>query len=93
MSQHKFYIVAFIVLTTSILFSQNSVNQDVDIINMRIQNYITQSGFETERGDYYNAKENLEKALKLANQIDDKKKQGSIYTKIAKVQFIVEEPE
>ncbi|MEO7282236.1 ATP-binding protein [Gelidibacter sp.] len=60
---------------------------------MRIQNYITQSGFETERGDYYNAKENLEKALTLAKQINDKKRQGSIYTKIAKVQFIVEEPE
>ncbi|MEO5789394.1 ATP-binding protein [Gelidibacter sp.] len=93
MSQYKFYIVAFFVLTSSILFSQNSVNQDVDIIKMRIQNYITQSGFETERGDYYNAKENLEKALTLAKQINDKKRQGSIYTKIAKVQFIVEEPE
>ncbi len=93
MSQPKYYIVTFFILISSLLFSQNSANQDVDIIKMRIQNYITQSGFETERGEYYNAKENLEKALTLAKQIDDKKRQGSIYTKIAKVQFIVEESE
>ena len=93
MYHSKYYIVAFVVLISSMLFSQNSVNQDIDIIKMRIQNYITQSGFETERGDYYYAKENLEKALTLAKQIDDKKKQGSIYTKIAKIQVVVEEPE
>ncbi len=73
MYHSKYYIVAFVVLISSMLFSQNSVNQDIDIIKMRIQNYITQSGFETERGDYYYAKENLEKALTLAKQIDDKK--------------------
>ncbi len=93
MSQPKFYIVAFFVLISSLLFPQNSVNQDIDILKMRIQNYITQSDFETERGDYYYAKENLENALILAKQIDDKKRQGKIYTKIAKLQFTVEEPE
>ena len=93
MSQFKYHIVAFFVLISSVLFSQTSNIEDVDILKMRIQNFITQSSFETERGDFYNAKDNLEKALALAKQIGDKKSQGSIYTKIAKVQFIVEEPE
>lgn len=93
MALHKNYIVAFFILITSLLWSQNGTAQDVDILKMRIQNYVTQSGFETDRGDYYNAKDNLRKALSIAEKIGDKKKQGSIYTKIAKVQFIVEEPE
>ncbi|MEO8774170.1 MAG: ATP-binding protein [Gelidibacter sp.] len=93
MSQRNYYIVAFFVFLSSVLFSQSGTNQDIDILKMRIQNYITQSNFETERGEYYNAKDNLRKALSIANQIGDKKSQGSIHTKIAKVQFIVEEPE
>ncbi|RAJ22332.1 hypothetical protein LX77_02644 [Gelidibacter algens] len=93
MSQSNYYIVAFFVLISSALFSQNAADDDIDILQMRIQNYISQSGFETERGDYYNAKDNLEKALVIASNIGDKKSEGSIHTKIAKVQFIVEEPE
>lgn len=93
MSQPKYYIVAFFVVISSALFSQNTADEDIDILKMRIQNYITQSGFEAERGDYYNAKDNLGKALLIANKIGDKKSEGSIHTKIAKVQFIVEEPE
>ncbi len=93
MSQPKYYIVAFFVVISSALFSQNSADEDIDILKMRIQNYITQSGFEAERGDYYNAKDNLGKALLIANKIGDKKSEGSIHTKIAKVQFIVDEPE
>ncbi|RXJ46131.1 response regulator [Gelidibacter gilvus] len=93
MSQPKYHIVAFFVLISMTLFAQNNATEDIDILKMRVQNYITQSGFETERGDYYNAKENLEKALAIAKQIGDKKSEGSIHTKIAKVQFIVEEPE
>ena len=93
MSQTKYYIVAFFVLMSSLLFSQKTANQDVDILKMRVQNYITQSGYETERGDYHNAKDHLVKALAIAKQMGDKQNQGSIYTKIAKVQFIVDEPD
>lgn len=93
MALPKYYIVAFFILLSLTMFAQNSASQDVDILKMRIENYITQSGFETERGEYYNAKDNLQKALAIAKQINDKKRQGSIHTKIAKIQFIVEEPE
>ena len=78
---------------SSVVFGQKTNDSDVDLLKMRIESYITQAGFESERGDFYNAKDNLEKALEVANQIDDKKSKGTIYTKIAKVQFLVEEPE
>lgn len=93
MSQYKYYIVAFFILICSTLYSQSTVDEDIDILKMRIQNHITQSGFETERGEFYNAQDNLEQALVIANKIGDKKSEGSIYTKIAKIQFIIEEPE
>uniref|UniRef100_UPI00404B9E5E ATP-binding protein n=2 Tax=Gelidibacter sp. TaxID=2018083 RepID=UPI00404B9E5E len=93
MSQTKSYIVAFLMCLSSVVFGQKTNDSDVDLLKMRIESYITQAGFESERGDFYNAKDNLEKALEVANQIDDKKSKGTIYTKIAKVQFLVEEPE
>lgn len=93
MSQPKYYLVAFFILLSASLYSQNAADEDADILKMRVQNYITQSGFETERGEYYNAKDNLDKALVIAHKIGDKKTEGSIHTQIAKVQFIIEEPE
>ncbi|OUR94400.1 hybrid sensor histidine kinase/response regulator [Flavobacteriales bacterium 34_180_T64] len=93
MSQIKYYIFAFLVFLSSISLAQNTADEDEDFLKMRIKNHITQAGFDSERGDYYNAKDNLEKALEIANKISDKKSEGSINTKIAKVQFIVEEPE
>lgn len=93
MSQIKTYIVAFLICCASVVFGQKATDSDVDLLKMRIESYITQAGFESERGDFYNAKDNLEKALEVANQINDKTSKGKIYTKIAKVQFLVEEPE
>ena len=93
MSQINIYIVAFLIGCSSIVFGQKANEDDVDLLKMRIESYITQASFESDRGDFYNAKDNLEKALEVANQIDDKKSKGIIYTKIAKVQFLVEEPE
>lgn len=93
MSQIKYYIVAFSICLCCSLFAQNNADEDIDILKMRVEKYVTQSTFETERGDYYKAKDNLEQALAITKKIDDKKSAGKIYTQIAKVQFIVEEPE
>lgn len=93
MSQIKTYIVAFLIGYSSFVFGQKTSANDTELLKMRIESHITQAGFESDRGDYYNAKDNLEKALEVANQIDDKKSRGIIHTKIAKLQFLVEEPE
>lgn len=93
MSQTKYYIVAFLMCFSLQLFAQNTTDEDVDLLKMHIENYITQASFESDRGDFYNAKDHLEKALEIAKKIEDKKSEGRIYTKIAKVEFTVEEPE
>ncbi|MFC4723463.1 ATP-binding protein [Geojedonia litorea] len=91
MSQIKYYIVAFLLGFSMLLSAQNGGEQDVDVLKMRIENQITQASFDMERGNYFNAKDNLEKALEIAIQINDKVEQGIIYAKIANLQFIVEE--
>ncbi|WP_299367995.1 ATP-binding protein [Winogradskyella sp.] len=58
---------------------------------MRLQERINQAKLESDRGDYYDALGNLDKALNIAIKIDDKKNQGIIHTKIAKVRYLVGE--
>ena len=91
MSQIKYYIVTFLIILSISSSAQNSGDEDRDLLQMQIQNQITQAGFDIERGNYFSAKDNLEKAMEIAVQIDDKKEQGIIYAKIANLQFIVEE--
>lgn len=93
MSLINYYIFVIFIGISSLGFSQDVANEDVDVLKMRIENYIGHSDLETERGDYYSANDNLEKALILAKQIKDKKSQGILHTKIAKLQYSVEEPE
>ena len=93
MSHINYYFIALFICLSSIGYAQNATNEDRDVLEMRIQNYISHSDLESERGDYYSANDNLEKALLLAQQIQDKEGQGIIHTKIAKLQYAVEEPE
>jgi hypothetical protein len=92
MSQIKYYIVIFLVCFSSQLSSQNTVD-DADILGLRLENHITQASFDSERGNYYSAKDNLEKALEISVKLGDKKSEGIIHTKIARLQFTVDEPE
>jgi signal transduction histidine kinase/ActR/RegA family two-component response regulator/uncharacterized protein HemY len=71
--------------------AQNNDIEDTDVLKLLIDNTIIQSEFDQKRGDYFNAKENLEKALELAIKIEDKKTQGIIYTKIGELQFTINE--
>tara|TARA_R110002111_G_scaffold147341_1_gene214137 strand:- start:7126 stop:9291 length:2166 start_codon:yes stop_codon:yes gene_type:complete len=65
--------------------------EDKDMLALLLQEHIEQARIESDRGDYYNAKDNYDKALEIAVKIDDKSQQGTIHTKIAKVQFFVGE--
>ncbi len=93
MSHINYYIIAFLICITSLGFSQDVPNEDIDVLKMRIENYIGHSDLENERGDYYSANDNLEKALILAVQIKDRKSEGIIHTKLAKLQYSVDESE
>jgi len=93
MSQIKYYIFAFLACFCSLIFAQQDGSEDTDRLALRIQNFVDQAKLENDRGDYYNAKDNLDKALVIAVKIDDKSNQGKIHTKIAKVQFLVNKQE
>jgi len=93
MSHISYYILFVFICLSPVIYAQNMINEDRDVLEMRIQNYISHSELESERGDYYSANDNLGKALLIAEQIEDKESQGVIHTKIAKLQYTVEEPE
>lgn len=92
MSRIKYSIFVFLVSFMCFSYAQNST-QDDDLLKMRITNHLDQANFENQRGDYFEAEENLEQALEIAIQLNDKKSVGVIHTKIARLQFLVQEPE
>ncbi|MDC3260826.1 ATP-binding protein [Winogradskyella sp.] len=73
-------------------YAQNTGELNTDDLTVDLQQQLDQVEILTERGDYYNAKENLKKALEIAYKFDDKISQGIINTKIGKLQFLVNEP-
>jgi len=73
-------------------YAQNTGELNTDDLTVDLQQQLDQVEILTERGDYYNAKENLKKALEIASKLDDKISQGVINTKIGKLQFLVNEP-
>ena len=89
MSQVKYYILVFTACFCTLAFAQQVIKEDTDKLALKLQEYLDQAKLSSDRGDYYNAKNNLQKALDVSISIDDKSSQGKIYTKIAKVQFLV----
>ena len=87
MSQGKQLILALSLLFCVSVFSQQNATEDVQGLAQNITFHIGQAEFDVERGNFFIAEENLQKALDFAIQIDDKKSQGRIYTKMAKIHF------
>lgn len=91
MSQIKYKIFVFLACFCSLIFAQQVVSEDKDMLALTIRSHIKKATLDSERGNYYNAKDNLDKALEIAKKIDDKVNQGVLHTKIAKVQFLMNE--
>ena len=91
MSQIKYYIFVFLACFCSLIFAQKDSVEDIDMLALRVQNHLDQAKLDSDRGNYHSAKDNYNKALVIAEQIDDKSSQGKIHTKIGKVQFLVGE--
>ncbi|WP_040278372.1 ATP-binding protein [Psychroserpens damuponensis] len=94
MSLYKYYILALFLTLSCASFAQNFDNENVndeEAQKLRVENIITQSEFDLKRGNFFNSKENLEKALELAIKIEDKKKQGIILAKIGELEFTINE--
>ncbi len=91
MSQIKFYIFVFLACFSCVLLAQQDEIEDADMLPLRLQNHIDQAKLDSDRGDFYKARNNLDKALEISKKIDDKTNQGVIHTKIAKLQFLMYE--
>ena len=91
MSRIKYHIFVFLACFTSLFFAQQQVVEDEDMLSMRLSERINQAKLESDRGDYYDALGNLDKALEIANTISDVENQGKIHTKIAIVRYFVGE--
>ncbi|WP_053990177.1 ATP-binding protein [Mangrovimonas sp. TPBH4] len=92
MSQIKYFILILGFSCWLQLGAQNNAD-DRDLLQMRIENLITHASLNNSRGDYYSAKENLTKALEIAKTIGNKQSEGIIHTKIAKLQYTIQEPQ
>ncbi|MBO3115859.1 response regulator [Winogradskyella sp. DF17] len=91
MSQIKHFIFIFLICLSNTTAAQINGIEDKDMLSMRLQNHIDQAKLESDRGDYYNAKNNLDKALEIAIKINDQENEGRIYTKTAKLLFLLGE--
>jgi len=87
MSQVKQYILTFLLLYGVFVFAQKNASQDVSDLSNTISFQIGQADLDVGRGNFFIAQENLQKALDIAEQIDDKKSKGIIHTKMAKIYF------
>ena len=91
MSRIKYHIFVFLACFCTLVFAQIEGVEDTDLLSMRLQERIIQAKLESDRGDYYNALDNLDKAKAIAEKIDDNVNLGSIHTKIARVRYLVGE--
>jgi len=85
------HILAIFMLLSLSVSSQNSIEKDPEIIQNTINYRITQSEYDIEKFNYFEAQNKLDEALELAEKIDDKKSIGLIYSKKGKLQLIIEE--
>lgn len=93
MSRVKYAIFVVLACYTCLLAAQLDVAKDQDKLVLDIQSRLNQAQIDLDRNDYYNATNSLNSALEIAQQIEDKSSEGLIYTKLAKVQYFLDEPD
>ncbi|WP_299778289.1 ATP-binding protein [uncultured Formosa sp.] len=87
----KSYLVGILILFTISLNAQETVSNDPETIQNTIDYRITQAQYDLDNNNYYPAKKKLEEALKLAENIENKKSIGLIYSKIGKLEYVIED--
>ena len=91
MSRIKYYIFVFLVLFVTPFYSQNNIEDDVALERNRIEVFIQNAEKETKQSKFYNAINILEKAFEAAEKINDEKNKGIILSKIANLQYLLED--
>ncbi|HLV69493.1 MAG TPA: ATP-binding protein [Xanthomarina sp.] len=93
MSRFSNYICAIILLLSFSVSSQTTFEEDEETIQNTIDARINQAQKDIEKNAYFEAQEKYDQALELAIKIDNQKSIGIIYSKIGKLQYIIEEPD
>jgi signal transduction histidine kinase/CheY-like chemotaxis protein len=91
MSRIKYYIFVFLVLFVTPFYSQNNIEDDVALEQNRIEVFIQNAEKETKQSKFYSAINILEKAFEAAEKINDEKNKGIILSKIANLQYLLED--
>ena len=92
MPQIKYYIFVFFVLIASQTYPQNKIGDDPTLEKNKVEVAVNNAEKDIQNGNFYNAIKTLKEALLISENIDDKKGQGIILSKIAKLQYNIEEP-
>ncbi|MBT8244663.1 MAG: response regulator [Winogradskyella sp.] len=93
MSKIKPYLQVLFLVFCLITYAQNSSSTSNQDLELTLEQLLSQTHLLTERGEYYKAKHNLNKALDFAIKINDKINEGIIYTKLGKLQYLINEPD
>ena len=91
MSQIKYYIFAFFVLIASQSYPQNNIEEDPTLEKNKVEVAVNNAEKNIQNGNFYNAIKTLKEALVISEKINDKKGQGIILSKIAKLQYNTEQ--
>ena len=87
----KNYIYIVMMLISITVSSQKAINDDPELLQNSINYHISQSQTELENFNYFKAQKNLDEALLLAEQSDNKKSIGVIYAIKGRLQFVIVE--
>jgi signal transduction histidine kinase/ActR/RegA family two-component response regulator len=91
MLQIKTYLHILIILSGMCLWSQNSIEDDPEILQNNIDYRISQAEIDIENYNYFEAQRKLDDALNLAISSKNNKSLGIIYSKKGRLQLIIEE--
>ena len=91
MPQIRYYIFVFFVLIASQSYPQNKIEGDPTLEKNKVEVAVNNADKDIKNGNFYNAIKTLKEALVISENIDDKKGQGIIFSKIAKLQYNVDQ--
>ena len=91
MSRIRYHIFVFFVFICALSYSQNNIEDDKELQQSEILFGIQTAESEAQRSNFYDAIKRLKNVLKLTEKAKDKKNQGIVLSKIANLQFLVEE--
>ncbi|MFI0428331.1 ATP-binding protein [Mariniflexile sp. HMF6888] len=91
MSHIKNYIYIALMLLSMTVSSQKNISDDPELIQNSIDYHISQAQTELENFNYFKVQKNLDEALSLAEQSDNKKSIGIIYAIKGRLQLSIDE--